>query len=78
MTEQPFSKEWPFIEGSLYVRQTPKSVRNSELIAQNNPMRLYFSTITDVEDKHMDIKGGMWRGRVVVGSIGRLGLTYIH
>ena len=36
---------------------------------------------TDVENKHMDTKGGeWWRGGLlmVVGWIGRLGLTYIH
>ena len=35
---------------------------------------------TDVENKRMDAKGGKWRGGVgmVVGWIGRLGLTYIH
>ena len=32
---------------------------------------------TDVENKHMDTKGGEWVG-VVVRLIGRLGLTYIH
>ena len=34
---------------------------------------------TDVENKRMDTKGGKWRGVVVVvGWIGRLGLTYIY
>ena len=34
---------------------------------------------TDVENKHMDTKGGKWWGAgVVVWWIGRLGLTYIH
>ena len=33
---------------------------------------------TDVESKRMDPEEGKQGGRVVVGWIGRLGLTYIH